>query len=84
MESAFLYWTKRGLVSAHHAHLLTQAPLGFFLFALALDAGLFVKLALLHFTEEPFLLQLALENPDGFFDIIVDHMDLHLQSPRFR
>ncbi len=75
--------TKRGLVSAHHAHLLTQAPLGFFLFALTLNAGLFVKLTLLHLTEEPFLLQLALENPDGFLDIVVDDMDLHLQSPRF-
>jgi len=74
---------KRGLVFAHHAHFFTQAPLGFFLFTLALDAGLFVEFALLHFTEEPFLLQLALENPDGFLDIIVDHMDLHLQSPRF-
>ena len=78
-----MYLLKRGSVSAHHAHLFTQAPLGFFLFTLALDAGLFVELALLHFTEEPFLLQLALENPDGFFDIVVDHMDLHLQSPRF-
>ena len=78
-----MYQLKRGSVSAHHAHLFTQAPLGFFLFTLALDTGLFVELALLHFTEEPFLLQLALENPDGFLDIIVDHMDLHLQSPRF-
>ena len=75
--------TKRGLVSAHHAHLLTQAPLGFFLLTLTLNAGFFVKLTLLHLTEQPFLLQLALENPDGFFDIVVDHMDLHLQSPRF-
>ena len=56
---------------------------GFFLFTLALNAGLFVELALFHLAEEPFLLQLALENPDGFLDIIVDHMDLHLQSPRF-
>jgi hypothetical protein len=29
------------------------------------------------------LLQFALENPYGFLDIVVDDMDLHLQSPRF-
>jgi hypothetical protein len=75
--------TNARLVSAHHAHLFPQAPLGLFFFALALHAGLFVEFALLHLTKETFLLQLALENPDGFFDIIVDHVDLHLQSPRF-
>jgi hypothetical protein len=57
--------------------------LGFFLFALTLNARLFVELALLHFTEKAFLLQFALENPYGFLDIVVDDMDLHLQSPRF-
>ncbi len=72
------------LVTSHHAHLLAQAALCFLLLALTLNTRLFVKLALLHFTEQPFLLQLALENPDRLFDVVVDDLDLHLESPRFQ
>jgi hypothetical protein len=61
----------------HQAHLLAQSPLGFLLLALAFHAWLFVVLPLLHLAEQPFLLQLALENPNGFFDVVVDHLDLH-------
>jgi hypothetical protein len=69
--------TERGSVLAHHPHFLAQTALGFLLLALTLDARLFVKLALLHFTKQPFLLQLPLKHPDGFLDVIVDNMDFH-------
>lgn len=80
----FLYFNSSDSGEAlHGAQLLAQTPLSFFLLALFLNARLLIKLTLLHFTEETFLLQLTLEDFNRFFDVAVNHSDFHEQSPRF-
>ncbi len=60
------------------AHFFAQATLSLFFFALLFYAGLLVKFALLHLPKETFLLQLAFQNLDGFFNVTVYDSNFHV------
>jgi hypothetical protein len=63
-------------------------PQGFALFATSVLAGLFVAFFQLQTLKKPVILDLLLQNPHGFFKIIVMHFDFNrlqtVSPPSFR